>query len=277
MVLVSTEWLYENLDNENVRILECSEDELSYDESHIPNALKVSWQNDLRSKEWRDFLSKEEFEKLMSKLGITNKTKVILYGDKANWFACAAFWVFRYYGHEELYILDGGKKKWKDEGKPITSEIIKVDRTIYKAKDRDESIRAYLYEIKKSLAENRKDFILVDIRSPMEYSGEIISVLAEESAYIGGHIPGAVNIPWNENVNQDWTFKSVKELKELYESKGVTPDKEVIVYCRIGERSAINWFVLKEILKYPRVKNYDGSWTEWGNSVRTRIKRGYEP
>ena len=277
MVLVSTDWLYKNLNDKNIRILECSEDELSYDEWHIPNALKISWQNDLRSKEWRDYISKSEFEALMSKLGITNETKVILYGDKANWFACAAFWLFRYYGHEELYILDGGRKKWKDEGKPITNEIIQVNKTTYKAKDRDESIRAYLYEIKKSIAENRKDFILVDIRSPMEYSGEIVSVLPEESAYIGGHIPGAVNIPWNENVNQDWTFKSVEELKKLYESKGVTPDKEVIVYCRIGERSAINWFVLKEILKYPRVKNYDGSWTEWGNSVRTKVKRGYEP
>lgn len=277
MVLVSTEWLYQNLDNENVRILECSEDELMYEEWHIPNALKVSWKEDLRSKDWRDFLSKEEFERLMSKLGISNQTKVIIYGDKANWFACSAFWVFRYYGHQEVYILDGGRKKWEMEGRPKSTEIIKVQPKIYKANQRDESIRAYLWEIKKSIAENRKDFVLVDIRSPMEYSGEISSVIPEESAYISGHIPGAINVPWQENVNEDWTFKSTNELKKLYYEKGITPDKEVIAYCRIGERSALTWFVLKELLKYPRVKNYDGSWTEWGNSVRTKVKRGYEP
>ncbi|MCS7244886.1 MAG: sulfurtransferase [candidate division WOR-3 bacterium] len=277
-MLVSTRWVYDNINNPEVRILEVSEDEHLYDEWHIPNALKLSWKDELRSKEWRDFINKTEFEELMSKKGISNTTKVVLYGDKSNWFACNGYWLFKYYGHPFVYIMDGGRKKWEIENLPKSKEVPIFNEARYIAKQRDETIRAYLWEIKRALAENRKDFILVDIRSPMEYSGEINSILPEEGAYIGGHIPGAVNIPWNENINdKDWTFKSRDELLKLYESKGVTRDKEVITYCRIGERSALTWFVIKEILNYPRVKNYDGSWTEWGNSVRTRIKRGYEP
>jgi len=278
MPLVSTDWVLEHINDPDVRILECSEDVSLYEDRHIPNALNVNWKLDLRAKDKRDYIDKKEFEKLMSKLGIKKDTKVILYGDKGNWFACNAYWVFKYYGHKEVYIMDGGRKKWEMENKPTSKEIIVPNPTIYKAEERDESIRAYIWEIKKALAEKRKDFILVDIRSPLEYSGEIASVLPEEQAFASGHIPGAVNIPWEENLNRtNWTFKSKEELEELYKSKGVTPDKEVIVYCRVGERSAINWFALKCILNYPRVKNYDGSWTEWGNSVKAKVKKGYEP
>ncbi len=276
-VLVSTQWVLEHIEDPNVRILECSEDENLYEEWHIPNAMKLSWKNDLRSKRWRDYIDKEEFEELMSRLGISNDTTVVLYGDKGNWFACNAFWVFKYYGHRDVRIMDGGRKKWEDENKPRTLDVPKPERSVYKASFRDESIRAYIWEIKKALAEKREDFILVDIRSPKEYAGEIVSELEEEYAFIGGHIPTAVNVPWTQNLNKDWTFKEAHELEEIYTSKGVTKDKEVVVYCRIGERSAINWFALKYILNYPKVKNYDGSWTEWGNSVRAPVRKGYDP
>jgi len=275
--LVSTDWVLRNLKDPKIRIIECSEDESLYDEWHIPNAQKISWRNELRSKEQRDYISKEQFEELMSRLGIDNDTTVILYGDKGNWFACNAFWVFKYYGHKDVRIMDGGRIKWEAESKPKSWEVPSFNRTFYRASFRDERIRAYIWEIKKALAEKREDIILVDIRSPKEYAGEVISTVIEEYAFLGGHIPGAVNIPWTENLNKDWTFKSKEELEKLYKSRGVTPDKEVIVYCRVGERSAINWFVLKCILNYPRVKNYDGSWTEWGNSVKAPVKKGYEP
>jgi len=233
----------------------------------------VDWFTTLQHPVRRDFLSKADFEKLCSQLGITNDTTVVFYGDKSNWFACYALWLFRYYGHEKLKIMNGGRMKWTQENRPINKEAPSYPPTRYKAKDPDLNVRAFRDQVMRQVEDKKP---LVDVRSPREYSGELIHMpnYPQEGATRGGHIPGAVNIPWSQAANDtNNTFKSADELRMLYEGKGITPDKEVIAYCRIGERSSHTWFVLTYLLGYPKVKNYDGSWTEWGNLVNAPIEK----
>jgi len=277
-VLVSTDWVLENLNNPNVRIVEVNEDILLYDTGHIPGAVKIDWHTELNDSIIRDFIDEKKFEELCSSKGISNDTTVVFYGDKNNWWACYAFWVFKLFGHKECRIMDGGRKKWLAEGKPVTRDIPTYPRTSYKANPRnDKEIRAFKDEILELYRSGRlgKDVKLVDVRSVQEYTGQLIHMpdYPQEGALRGGHIPTAINIPWARNVNEDGTFKSVEELKKMYEELDITPDKEVIAYCRIGERSSLTWFVLKYLLKYDKVKNYDGSWTEWGNSVGLPIEK----
>ncbi len=281
-VLVSTDWVLENLNNPQIRIVQVDEDVLLYDMGHIPNSVKIDWFTELNDPEVRDFIDEKQFEKLCSSKGISNDTTVVFYGDKNNWWACYAFWIFKLFGHKDCRIMDGGRKKWIDEKKPLTKEIPQFPQTTYKANKRnDKEIRAFKEEILKFYNEARlgKEVVLVDVRSPQEYTGELIHMpdYPQEGALRGGHIPTAINIPWGKNVNEDGTFKTIEELRKMYQDLGITPDKKVIAYCRIGERSSLTWFVLKYILGYENVKNYDGSWTEWGNTVKTPIKKGNEP
>ncbi|MGC8815330.1 MAG: sulfurtransferase [bacterium] len=276
-VLVSTDWVLENINNPKVRIVEVNEDVLLYDTGHIPNAVKIDWLNNLNDPVKRDYINEEQFEKLCSEKGIANDTVVVFYGDKNNWWAAYALWVFNLFGHELVKIMDGGRQKWIKENKPLTKEIPRFPKTNYKAKKRnDKLIRAFKEEIIEHI---RKGGVLIDVRSFKEYTGELIHMLdyPQEGALRGGHIPTAINIPWATAVNEDGTFKSIEELRKIYKEKfNITEDKEIITYCRIGERSAHTWFVLKYLLNYPNVKNYDGSWTEWGNSVRVPITKGEE-
>lgn len=270
--LVETEWVSENLTNPNVRIVESDEDALLYEEGHIPGAVKVDWFTTLQHPVRRDFLTKEAFEQLCSDLGIANTTEVVFYGDKSNWFACYAFWVFEYYGHQNLRIMNGGRLKWVQEERPLNKEIPTYPNTVYEAKEPDESVRAYREDVFSHLESTAP---LVDVRSPQEFRGELLHMpgYPQEGAMRGGHIPGSVNIPWSQAVNgENSTFKSADDLTELYKSKQITPDKQIIAYCRIGERSSHTWFVLKYLLGFPNVKNYDGSWTEWGNLVNAPIE-----
>lgn len=279
-VVVETSWVAEHLDDPSVRIVESDEDVLLYEQGHIPGAVKIDWFTDLQHPIKRDFLTKEQFEQLMSERGISNDTTVVFYGDKHNWYAAYSFWLFRYFGHDDkkLKIMNGGRKKWIDEKRPLTKEVPSYPKAVYRAKEPDSSIRAFRDEVWASL--NRSDRVLIDVRTPKEYTGELIHMpeYPQEGAQRGGHIPGAVNIPWALAVNpDDSTFKPAEELKKLYESYGIAPDKDVIAYCRIGERSSHTWFVLTYLLGYSNVKNYDGSWTEWGNLVNAPIKKGAEP
>ncbi len=279
-VVVETSWVAEHLDDPSVRIVESDEDVLLYEQGHIPGAVKIDWFTDLQHSIKRDFLTKEQFEQLMSERGISNDTTVVFYGDKHNWYAAYSFWLFRYFGHDDkkLKIMNGGRKKWIDEKRPLTKEVPSYPKAVYRAKEPDSSIRAFRDEVLASL--NRSDRVLIDVRTPKEYTGELIHMpeYPQEGAQRGGHIPGAVNIPWALAVNpDDSTFKPAEELKKLYESYGIAPDKDVIAYCRIGERSSHTWFVLTYLLGYSNVKNYDGSWTEWGNLVNAPIKKGAEP
>jgi thiosulfate/3-mercaptopyruvate sulfurtransferase len=271
--LVETAWVEEHLNDPNIRILESDEDYLLYDTGHIPGAARVDWFTTLQHPIRRDFLSKEDFEEVCSALGISKDTTLVFYGDKSNWFACYAFWVFQYYGHEKATIMNGGRSKWEKEGRPLTKEVPSFPRTNYTAKEPNASIRAFRDEVFKHIEARNA---LVDVRSPKEYSGELLHMpnYPQEGATRGGHIPGAANIPWAQATQEeDGTFKPVEELRNLYEDKGITPDKEIIAYCRIGERSSHTWFVLKYLLGYPKVKNYDGSWTEWGNLVDAPIEK----
>lgn len=274
--LVETDWVADHLNDPQIRIVESDEDYLLYETGHIPGAVKVDWFTTLQDPVRRDFLDKEEFEKLCSRLGISNNTTVVFYGDKNNWFACYAFWLFEYFGHENMKIMNGGRAKWTAEGRPLTKEVPTFPPTDYRAKEPKKEIRAFRDEVMEQLKANRP---LVDVRSPQEFSGELLAMpnYPQEGAQRGGHIPGAVNIPWSKAVREDGTFKPADELRQLYESQGVTPDEEVIAYCRIGERSSHTWFVLKYLLGYPSVKNYDGSWTEWGNLVGAPIEKGAQP
>lgn len=278
-VLVDTKWALEHINNPNVRFVEVDVDISAYEEGHIPSAVGWNWQKDLCDPLRRDIVSKDAFEDLCSRSGISNDTVVVLYGDNNNWFAAWAFWQFRIYGHDEgkLKLLNGGRKKWIDGGLPLTKEVPQYPRANYKAKAPDFSIRAFFDEIAQVIQTG--EVKLVDVRSPQEYVGELLAPpgLPEGIPVRGGHIPSAVNIPWSQTVNEDGTFKSYEELRQLYESKGVTPDKPVIAYCRIGERSSHTWFVLKYLLGYHIVKNYDGSWTEWANRVGALAKIGNEP
>jgi thiosulfate/3-mercaptopyruvate sulfurtransferase len=270
--IVDPDWLEGNLDK--VKVIEVDYDPASaYNIGHIPGALLIDWKKDLNKYPERDIIDKDGFESLMSRLGISNDDLVILYGDYNNWFAAFAYWVFKVYGHDSVKILNGGRKKWIELGKPLTREIPQVRPTQYRVRKVDLSIRASFLDVLKNL--RNPNVALVDVRSPAEYRGEISAPpeYPNEAAQRAGHIPGAVNIPWAQAVREDGTFKSPEELRALYEGRGVTPDKEVIVYCRIGERAAHTFFVLRELLGYRKVRLYDGSWSEWGNMVGAPIER----
>lgn len=279
-VLVSTQWVVDNLNNPDIRLVEVDEDILLYEVGHAPGAVKIDWQNDLWDPIEREFIKPDEFAALMGRLGITPETTVILYGDKSNWWAAYAYWFFQYNGHTNAKLINGGRQKWIEEGRPLTTDAPEVQAVTYPVGQRDESIRAYREQVRAHIEKVKAgEGALVDVRSPDEFSGKVthMPTYPQEGVLRGGHIPGAQSIPWAKTVNEDGTFKSADELKALYEPLGVTPDKEVIAYCRIAERSSHSWFVLTKLLGYPRVSNYDGSWTEWGNSVGVPIEKTYKP
>jgi thiosulfate/3-mercaptopyruvate sulfurtransferase len=272
-VLVSTGWLAERLDDEGIVVAEVDENPDLYDEGHIRGAVKLHWQEDLQDPIKRDIVGRETFERVLGERGIENDTTVVLYGDKNNWFAAYAYWYLKVYGHGDVRIVDGGRQKWIDEGRELTADTPSATPRTYRANGRDESIRVYRDEVLTGLGIAGR--ALVDVRSPAEYAGELLAPpgYEQEGALRGGHIPTAVSIPWATAVRDDGTFRPATELRELYAGRGVTPDKDVTAYCRIGERSAHTWFVLRELLGYERVRNYDGSWTEWGNLVDVPIER----
>jgi len=272
--LVSTEWVAENLNNANIRLIESNEDILLYDTGHIPGAVKIDWHVDLNDPITRDYIDRKSFEKLMERNGISNDTTVIFYGDKNNWWATYAFWVFQLFGHTNAKVVDGGRAKWIAEGRATTREVPKYAASNYKAKERnDEPIRAFRDDV---LVHVKAGKPLVDVRSTKEYTGELLHMpdYPQEGALRGGHIPGAKSVPWARAANSDGTFKNADELKAIYEGEiGLKKGDDVIAYCRIGERSSHTWFVLTYLLGYKGVRNYDGSWTEWGNAVRLPIER----
>jgi thiosulfate/3-mercaptopyruvate sulfurtransferase len=273
-VLVTTDWLAEHLNDDSVVVAEVDENPDLYDEGHVAGAVKLHWRDDLQDPVERDLVDKPTFERLLSERGIANDTTLVLYGDKNNWFAAYAYWYLKIYGHGDVRILDGGRQKWADEAREFTTETPQPQQADYRANERDESIRTYRDSVRAQIGEQSK--ALVDVRSPQEYAGDLIAPpgYEQEGAQRAGHIPTAASIPWATAVRDDGTFKNADELRELYEGKGVTPEKEVTAYCRIGERSAHTWFVLRELLGYETVKNYDGSWTEWGNLVDVPIEKG---
>ncbi|HXT84093.1 MAG TPA: sulfurtransferase [Verrucomicrobiae bacterium] len=274
-VLVDTQWTEEHLNDPNVRIAEVDYDPKSnYFLGHIPGAILFDWRQDINDPINRNVLSKQACEKLLAeKAGVNENTILILYGDFNNWFAAFAFWVFKYYGYKDIRLMNGGRKKWLEEDRTVAKDIRTYPPGNFKALDADEKIRTYLTHVSNSIKQNST--IMVDVRSPAEFTGEITAPpeYPTEHAQRGGHIPGAVNIPWSKAVNEDGTFKALEDLKKIYEEKGITSDKDIISYCRIGERSSHTWFVLKYLLGYPNVKNYDGSWTEWGNMIGNEIEK----
>ena len=271
-VLVDTDWVAEHLDDDGIRIVEVDENPALYAESHIPGAIGFDWKQDLQDQVKRDFLGPQEFGELMGSRGISNDHTVLLYGDRNNWFAAYTYWYFKYYGHDDVKLINGPREKWIEEGCETSTEVPQYDAAEFEAKGPDKDIRAWRDEVLDALDEDTK---LVDVRSPQEYSGELIAMAGyeQEGAQRAGHIPGAASVPWAQAVNEDGTFKSKDELEELYKSKGVLDGDPIIAYCRIGERSAHTWFVLHELLGKDDVKNYDGSWTEWGNMVNVPIER----
>ncbi len=274
-VLVSTDWVADHLNDPDIRIIESNEDLLLYPSGHIPGAVQVDWEKDLNDQIKRDYLDKKQFEKLMSKIGVIPDTTVVFYGDKNNWWACYAYWVFKLFHHENAKIMDGGRLKWEKEERELIKEVPKYQETKYEAPERDDfRIRAFRENV---LEHVRNRLHLIDVRSPQEYSGERLHMpdYPNEGALRGGHIPGAKNIPWAKAINpEDGTFKMAEELKNIYEKEnGLSSKEEIIAYCRIGERSSHTWFVLTNLLGYPKVRNYDGSWTEWGNLVGVPIAK----
>ncbi len=272
-MLVSTDWVAEHHNDPGVRIVESDEDILLYDVGHIPGAVKVDWQTELQNQVIRDYVDKDAFGKLVGSKGIGNDHTLVFYGDKNNWWACYALWVFKMYGHQDCRIMNGGRQKWIDEGREVTQERPTHAAVTYTASGPDLSIRAFRQEAMDHMNARKP---LIDVRSPGEYSGELLHMAdyPQEGALRGGHIPGAANVPWGQAVAPDGTFKSADELKDLYEgTAGLKAGDEVIAYCRIGERSSHTWFVLTYLLGYPQVRNYDGSWTEWGNMVGAPIEK----
>jgi thiosulfate/3-mercaptopyruvate sulfurtransferase len=272
--LVSTEWVADHLNDANVRIIESNEDPLLYPSGHIPGAVEVDWVKDLNDPLRRDYLDKDGFSALASRIGITPDTTVVFYGDKGNWWATYALWVFELFGHTNAKIMDGGRLKWTSEDREITRDKPAITATEYNASDRDDSVvRAFRDRVLDHVNAGGQ---LVDVRSPGEYSGETLHMpgYPQEGAIRGGHIPGAQSVPWSRAANEDGTFKNSDELSAIYlEEKGLNPDEPTIAYCRIGERSSHTWFVLKNLLGFQDVRNYDGSWTEWGNSVGVPIEK----
>jgi thiosulfate/3-mercaptopyruvate sulfurtransferase len=271
--LVDSSWVADHLNDTNVRLIEADEDVLLYEVGHIPGSVKLDWHVDVQDPLSRDFIDQEGLEKLFAKWGITNDTTIVLYGDRNNWYAAYSYWLFTGYGHKNLKILNGGRTKWEAEGRAYTKEVPHFEQTVYHAQPADESIRAFRDQVLARL--NDESLRLIDVRSPQEYSGELLHMVnyPQEGAQRAGHIPHAKSIPWAVTANADGTFKSAEELQKIYSDKDVTPDKQIISYCRIGERSAHTWFVLSRLLGYPNVRNYDGSWTEWGSLVRSPIER----
>jgi thiosulfate/3-mercaptopyruvate sulfurtransferase len=272
-VLVSTDWVQQHLDDDSVRIVEVDENPALYADGPIPGAIGFDWQKDLQDQVKRDFLGPKEFGELFGSRGISNDHTVVLYGDRNNWFAAYTYWYLQYYGHHNVRLMNGPREKWIGEDRPTSTDVPSYPATTFEAKGPDDAIRAKRDEMLQIVD---TDTSLVDVRSPQEYSGELIAMAGyeQEGAQRGGHIPGAANVPWAQAVNEDGTFKSANELRELYQGKGVLSDKDIVAYCRIGERSAHTWFVLHELLGNDNVKNYDGSWTEWGNMVAVPVEKG---
>lgn len=271
-VLVDTNWVDQHKNDPKVRVAEVDYDPTAnYELGHVPGSVLIDWKADINDPVTRNIVTKQACESLLQRVGVNDDTTLVLYGDFNNWFAAFAFWVFKYYGYKDVRLMNGGRKKWLEEDKPVTKDIPSHAKGVFKASEPDSSIRVFLKYVRDTLGSK----ILVDVRGPKEFTGEILAPpeYPTEHAQRGGHIPGAVNIPWGQAVNEDGTFKSADELQKLYQSKGVAADKEVISYCRIGERSSHTWFVLKYLLGYPNVKNYDGSWTEWGNMIDNPIER----
>ena len=273
--LVSTDWVAEHLDDPSIRLVESNEDVLLYDTGHIPGAVKIDWHQDLNDPLVRDYLDGERFAQRMRDKGISRDTTVVFYGDKNNWWATYALWVFKLFGHEDCRVMDGGRAKWEDEGRPMTTEVPDHPTGDYPVVERDDaSIRAFRDEVREHMEAKGQ---MVDVRSPEEYSGELLHMpeYPQEGVLRGGHVPGARNVPWARAVDpESHTFKSADELKAIYcEEQGLSPEKETVAYCRIGERSSHTWFVLTELLGFDDVRNYDGSWTEWGNAVRMPVER----
>jgi thiosulfate/3-mercaptopyruvate sulfurtransferase len=271
--LVETDWVAEHLDDDSIRIVEVDENPALYAEGHIPGAIGFDWRSDLQDQVRRDFLGPEDFGALMGSRGISNDHTVVLYGDRNNWFAAYTYWYFLYYGHDKVKLINGPREKWIAEGRETSTDVPDHPPATFEAKPGDDSIRAFRDEVRAAI---ESDTSLVDVRSPQEFSGELIAMAGyeQEGAQRAGHIPGAASVPWAQAVNEDGTFKTADELRELYTSKGVLGgDNPVIAYCRIGERSAHTWFVLHELLGEDDVKNYDGSWTEWGNLVGMPIEK----
>lgn len=272
--LVSADWVQEHLNDPNVRIVESDEDLILYDLGHVPGAVRIDWQGDLQDQIVRDYINAEKFADLCSRSGIAADTTVVFYGDKSNWWACYAFWAFTLFGHKNCKVMNGGRKLWMDQGRPVSTEVPSYPATQYVAGGDEPRIRAFRDEV---LAHIKAGKPLIDVRSPKEFTGELLHMedYPQEGSLRGGHIPGARNVPWSRAVNEDGTFKSTAELKALYQQElGLKPGDDVVAYCRIGERSSLTWFVLTYLLGFSRVRNYDGSWTEWGNLVRVPIAKG---
>jgi thiosulfate/3-mercaptopyruvate sulfurtransferase len=271
-VLVSTEWVAQHATDTGVRVVEVDVDMTAYDQGHVPGAAGWNWTTELCDTLVRDIVPTRKLEELLGKTGIDNKTAIVLYGDNNNWFAAWAFWQLKIYGHEDVRIMDGGRKKWLAEGRDLSTETPSFPGTTYKAGAPDFSLRAFLPEVQQAMT--GKKAALVDVRSPDEFTGKILAPPGlPETCQRGGHIPGAKSIPWGKNCNDDGTFKSFDELKALYAAQGISGDQPVIAYCRIGERSSLTWFALKYLLGFQNVKNYDGSWTEWGNLVGAQVEK----
>jgi thiosulfate/3-mercaptopyruvate sulfurtransferase len=273
-VLVSTEWVEEHAGDPNIAVVEVDEDIEAYGRGHIPGAIAWNWRTDLQDPVRRDFISKEDLGELLGRSGISNDTQIVLYGGNNNWFAAYAYWYLRYYGHDNVRLMNGGRKKWELEGRELTPDAPQREATAYTAKDPDKTIRAFRDDVLSNLGGESN---LVDVRSPQEFAGELLAPphLPQESAQVPGHIPGARNIPWSKTVNEDdGAFKAPDDLRDLYETEGIDLSKDTIAYCRIGERSAHTWFVLHELLGVPTVRNYDGSWTEWGSLVGVPVEKG---